>query len=769
MSWKDLRLSIKFGIGFGIIILFLCIVGGWSILGINTMVNNAESSINGNKLRGEMLQREVDHLNWVKQLNTFLLDDKNTELKVQINPHECGFGKWYYSEQRKAAEKIIPDIKPLLAAIEEPHNKLHASAEVIKKSYIHANVETGRLLREMKSFHLAWVNAVLTALADPTANISGIEFDPSKCELGKWLASDKVIDLKQKNAVFAEILSKLEEPHQKMHESANQLQKLLSSGDRTKFFEFYMKTVKPLSGEVLSGIGLLIDWQSKQESGMQAGISYYIDETQKDLSEIQSLLRQISETVSKNVVSEDAMLSNAFETRSAVILISIIAIFLSILFGAIIAKGIITPLKKGILFAQSISDGYLTQRIEILQKDEVGQLADALNIMADQLEKIVHRINQTAHEVASGSEELSYSSHSLSDIASEQSISLKKASQVTEEVSANIQNVFSSISETCHEIENVSAYSKSVNSNLNNIGAAVEQASSNIHAVASSAEEISVSAKTVSNSINELSLSLTDVSKNTAKAAKVSENAAIKTRQTTESVDLLKQSAQTVGNVIQLISKIASQTNLLALNATIEAASAGEAGKGFAVVANEVKALAKQTGDAAEQITSLIESMQDCTASVISAIQEISSIIQDIDLISSVTASAVEEQTSAVREISKNISDTATGTNFLSKNIHEADNAFRDISDNVQNCVSDVSKIAKSIDELVRNSAEISKNSQEASSGVDQACKEVLSVGSMANNVTIGTIESAKAINELSSLAIDLQNIISHFNKSQSI
>ena len=765
MNWKDLRLSLKFGIGFGIIILFLCIVGGWSILGINTMVKNAESSINGNKLRGEMLQREVDHLNWVQQLNSFLLDEKSAELKVQINPHECGFGKWFYSEQRKEAEKIIPSIKPLLVAIEEPHNKLHASAEEIKKTYIHANVETGRLLREMKSFHLAWLNTVLTAIADPTAAISGIESDPAKCELGQWLVSEKVMDLKQKNPQFAEMLSRLDEPHRKMHESVNQLLKLVSSGDRTKSFEFYQQTIKPQSGEFLSGIGQLIDWQSKQETSMQTGISYYINETQKDLSEIQSLLRLISENISKNVVSEDAMLANAFETRTAVIFVSIFAIFLSIMLGAIIAKGIITPLKKGILFAQSIAQGYLTQRIEILQKDEVGQLADALNSMADQLEEIVTRLNKAAHEVASGSEELSSSSHSLSGIASEQSISLQKASHATEEVSANIQNVFSSISETCHEIENVSVYSKSVNSNLNSIGAAVEQASSNIHAVASSAEEISVSAKSVSNSINELSLSLTDVSKNTSKAAKVSENAAIKTKQTTESVDLLKQSAQTVGNVIQLISKIASQTNLLALNATIEAASAGEAGKGFAVVANEVKALAKQTGDAAEQITSLIESMQECTASVISAIQEISSIIQDIDLISSVTASAVEEQTSVVREISKNVSDTATGTNFLSKNIHEADSAFRDISNSVQNCVSGVTKITKSIEELVRSSAEISRNSKEASSGVDQACKEVQAVESMAGNVTNGTIESAKAINELSSLAMDLQNIISHFSK----
>ena len=67
-------------------------------------------------------------------------------------------------------------------------------------------------------------------------------------------------------------------------------------------------------------------------------------------------------------------------------------------------------------------------------------------------------------------------------------------------------------------------------------------------------------------------------------------------------VEGLSQTAQRIGEVVQLIQTIASQTNLLALNATIEAARAGDAGKGFAVVASEVKSLANQTAKATEEI-----------------------------------------------------------------------------------------------------------------------------------------------------------------------
>jgi methyl-accepting chemotaxis protein len=149
-------------------------------------------------------------------------------------------------------------------------------------------------------------------------------------------------------------------------------------------------------------------------------------------------------------------------------------------------------------------------------------------------------------------------------------------------------------------------------------------------------------------------------------------------------MDRLGTSSKEIGKVIEVINDIADRTNLLALNATIEAASAGEAGKGFAVVANEVKELAKQTAQATDQISRQIEEMQNNPGSAVKAIEDITAIIEEINVISHTIVAAVEEQSATVNEIAKSVGGASQAATEIAKNVGESAKGLVEISSNIQ-------------------------------------------------------------------------------------
>lgn len=180
--------------------------------------------------------------------------------------------------------------------------------------------------------------------------------------------------------------------------------------------------------------------------------------------------------------------------------------------------------------------------------------------------------------------------------------------------------------------------------------------------IAAATEQTSANVQTVATATEELAASVLEISRQVTLASGISETAVQRAEHTNVAIQDLTKVTRQVAGIVQLINAIAAQTNLLALNATIEAARAGEHGKGFAVVAGEVKALARQTAQATDEVSGKLDAIGQATAQTVSAMQDISRTVGEMSGIAQTIASAIEEQRAATEEIARNIQQAAIGT-----------------------------------------------------------------------------------------------------------
>jgi methyl-accepting chemotaxis protein len=218
-------------------------------------------------------------------------------------------------------------------------------------------------------------------------------------------------------------------------------------------------------------------------------------------------------------------------------------------------------------------------------------------------------------------------------------------------------------------VDAVASAAASLQTNARSMSATADHVRHQASAVASASEQAAANVNSVAASAEELSSSIAEIARQVAQSAAVATTAVEEARATDATVQGLADTAQKIGEVVRLISDIASQTNLLALNATIEAARAGEAGKGFAVVASEVKSLATQTAKATEEISTQISEIQASTRGAVAAIRSVGKTIAEINDVSSAISAAVEEQGAATREIARNVNEASKGTGEVSSNI----------------------------------------------------------------------------------------------------
>ncbi|OYD23960.1 methyl-accepting chemotaxis protein [Oceanimonas baumannii] len=398
----------------------------------------------------------------------------------------------------------------------------------------------------------------------------------------------------------------------------------------------YVQRFNTLHQRLLSQLNAL-DLPHSQATEYRKRFLAYADELERvGLSSEQGLQLAMRQTVQStesllesSLADIEQELQNYLDraTRTAT-LVFILMLLLTAGVAMLISRSIFRPIRQ-------IRDSVLTihrshnlgLHIDTGSKDEMAEIADALNTMLKGFRDVIGQVNQAVST-------MNQTTLQLSESAATTTTDIERQQQETELVATAVTEMVSTIDDIARNTDHTATRAGQANSS----------ATEGQQQVQGTIERIRRLAVQLENSVG--------------------------------SIEDLSHQSETIGSVLQVIRDIADQTNLLALNAAIEAARAGEQGRGFAVVADEVRALAARTQDATQEIATIISSLQGKTDAMVQLIyqsreeglessqqarqaeavlNEINQEVTDISDMATQIATAIEQQSSVANEIGRNV------------------------------------------------------------------------------------------------------------------
>ena len=492
--------------------------------------------------------------------------------------------------------------------------------------------------------------------------VQAIHFERALRFAGIMKDEHKAAEEFQKNVHKFELLSKKVSKEIKLGEAlAENVIKITQNVDVLNEFKAINKDLVEIEEQ-----HLLYEKHAKEifflikSQGFNHEIEVLIEKTEAEGDNLDHHLSSLLEEI-ENFTEHALIKAEQHEHQAIIILmiILIVAIITGSLFSWLVLRVISKSMSEVSANLHTLSQGDLTEQINITGKDEVSVMQVAVKEMQLKFLNMLTTINITAEQLSASAQQTSKIASNTKQYVNTQQEQTEMVASAMTEMNATVQDISKSIAETASATDDANHETKIGSERVAETSGAIKELATDI-----------VSSSEIINSVE------------------------------TES--------KTIGSVLDVIKSIAEQTNLLALNAAIEAARAGEQGRGFAVVADEVRTLASRTQDATEEINLMIERLQVGSHNAVTAmsrssekadvvvekasfagesIQSISSAVNQINEMATQIATAAEEQGAVSEEISSNIesiNEIASQTVTNSEQIAESSSALSGMADKLQ-------------------------------------------------------------------------------------